>query len=295
MLDNKNTRTLLKILFICTISIFITSCGSNSDGSGDTNDWHLVWSDEFNSGATSTANWNFQQGNGYWTDDGWGNDELQYYTGFQKNLSVNQGTLKITAIKEDYKGFQYTSARINTQNKFSQTQGKFEARIKLPVGQGYWPAFWLLPQNSPYGEWPASGEIDILESKGSRPYWTSGSLHFGAENDHKYITYSTDNLSTPINEFHTYALVWEQDSMYWYVDDQLYAWETFWFSKTNDGKYQQFPAPFDNPFYIILNLAVGGTFGGNPDDTTQFPQTMEVDYVRVYEMIQTKSSGEQSN
>lgn len=281
------------MLFLCSISMFITSCGgSGSDGSEDTNDWHLVWTDEFDGSSLNSSKWSFNQGNGYWTDDGWGNGELQYYTGFQKNLSVSGGTLKITAINEDYKGFNYTSARINTQNKFAQTQGKFEARIKLPVGQGYWPAFWLLPQNSPYGEWPASGEIDILESKGSRPSWTSASLHFGSATDRRYITYSKDDLSSPISEFHTYTLVWESEAMYWYVDDQLYAWETFWFSKTNDGKYQPFPAPFDNPFYIILNLAIGGSFDGNPDATTQFPQTMEVDYVRVYEMRQTKSAGE---
>jgi beta-glucanase (GH16 family) len=283
MTCKKKLQIVTQIIILCTFSILITGCGSESDDSGDENDWTITWQDEFDGTSVNTGNWNFNQGNGYDENDGWGNGELQYYTGYQRNLRVDNGSLKITAIKESYNGFNYTSARINTQNKFSQTNGKFEARIKMPVGQGYWPAFWLLPQDSPYGEWPASGEIDILESKGSQPNWASASLHFGAQNDRKYITYSTDNLSTPISEYHVYSLVWEEDTMYWYIDDALYAWESFWFSKTNDGTYYPFPAPFDNPFYIVLNLAIGGSFDGNPDETTQFPQTMEVDYVRVYE------------
>jgi len=279
----KTLKTVIATMLLCTFPLLFTSCDSGSSGSEDENEWEITWQDEFEGNSLNSAYWNFETGNGYGENDGWGNDELQYYTGYKQNLSVSKGALSITAIKENYNGFNYTSARIQTQNKFSQTKGKFEARIKLPVGQGYWPAFWLLPQNSPYGEWPATGEIDILESKGSQPYWVAASLHFGAQNDKKYITYSKDNLSSPISEFHVYSLVWEEDAMYWYVDNELFAWETFWFSKNNDGKYYPFPAPFDNPFYIVLNLAVGGSFGGNPDDSTQFPQTMEVDYVRVYE------------
>ena len=280
----KKLKTVVITILLCAFSLLFTSCDSGSGGSSDENTWTLTGQDEFDGDSLNSAYWNFETGNGYGGENnGWGNGELQYYTGFQKNLSVSQGTLKITAIKENYNGFNYTSARIQTQNKFYQTRGKFEARVKLPVGQGYWPAFWLLPQNSPYGEWPASGEIDIFESKGSSPNWISGSLHFGSQSDKKYITYSKDDLSTPISEFHVYSLVWDEDAMYWYVDNELFAWETFWFSKNTAGTYYPFPAPFDNPFYIVLNLAIGGSFDGNPDETTQFPQTMEVDYVRVYE------------
>ncbi len=281
----KKLKIVVMTIFLCAFSLTFTSCGSESSDSPDENEWTLTGQDEFDGDSLNLDYWNFETGNGYWKDDGWGNDELQYYTGYKENLSVSDGTLKITARKEDYKGFNYTSARIHTQNKFYQTRGKFEARVKMPVGKGFWPAFWLLPQNSPYGEWPASGEIDIFESKGAYPNWISGSIHFGAQNDKKYITYSKDNLSKPISEFHVYSLVWEEDIMYWYVDNKLFAWETFWFSKNNTGKYYPFPAPFDTPFYIVLNLAVGGTFDGDPDETTQFPQTMEVDYVRVYEKI----------
>lgn len=283
MTQTKIVKTVFRIIFVCFFSLLNISCDSKSSGSEDDKDWKLIWQDEFDGVSLNPAYWNFETGNGYHSNDGWGNNELQYYTGFNKNLSVNEGFLRITAIKENYNGFNYTSARIQTQNKIYKTRGKFEARIKLPVGKGYWPAFWLLPQNSPYGEWPASGEIDIFESKGAYPNWISASLHFGAQNDKKYITYSKDNLSKPISEFHIYSLVWEEDAMYWYVDNKLFAWESFWFSKNNVGKYSPFPAPFDTPFYIVLNLAIGGTFDGNPDDTTQFPQTMEVDYVRIYE------------
>lgn len=284
----KKIANLFTYIIFITITTIVSSCDSESDGTEDTENWELVWQDEFESTFLDTSKWNYEVGNGYWSNDGWGNNELQYYTGYNKNLSVSNGVLKITAIREEYKGFGYTSARINTQNKFYQQYGKFEARIKLPSGQGYWPAFWLLPQNSPYGDWPTSGEIDILESKGSDPYWISGSLHYGSQADPRYVTYTKDNISTPVTDYHVYSIVWNEDSFYWYIDDELFAWEIFWFAKTASGTYYNFPAPFDTPFYIILNLAIGGNFDGPPDTTTLFPQTMEVDYVRVY----TKITGE---
>jgi len=243
----------------------------------------LVWSDEFDADKLDPAVWFFETGDGsqYGPDlIGWGNNELQWY--LPDNAQLSDGKLKITARRESAGGYNYTSARINTRDRFAFRYGRIEASIKLPAGQGIWPAFWLLAQDSPYGRWAASGEIDIMEAVnldgtgGNRIY---GTIHFGGEfpqNKSLGLRYSPSTDVT--EEFNTYALEWDATQLRWYVNDTLYAvQDSSWFSTA-----APFPAPFDQPFYILFNVAVGGAFPGPPSGATQLPVTMEVDWVRVY-------------
>ncbi|MDB5274426.1 MAG: Glucan endo,3-beta-D-glucosidase [Chitinophagaceae bacterium] len=237
----------------------------------------LVWSDEFNQATLNTADWNYDTGGG-----GYGNNELENYTSRSQNIGLSSGNLVITALKEDYQTEHYTSAKINTYGKQHFTYGRMEARIKLPSTQGLWPAFWMMPEDSYYGSWPQSGEIDIMEEKGSDPTTDYGTIHYGTDAGagHKYKggTYSGSvDLSL---DFHIYAVEWKPDTISWYIDDVNYYTVT----KTDLGTSNW---PFDKDFFIILNLAVGGNFGGDPNASTVFPQTMEVDYVRVYNNVNT--------
>lgn len=229
----------------------------------------LVWSDEFNGTTLDGAKWTAETGGG-----GWGNNELQYYKA--ANATVSSGTLKITAKKERVQANNYTSARIKTYLKGDWTYGRFEARIKLPKGAGLWPAFWMMPTDSYYGTWPKSGEIDISELIGSKPTNSFGTLHYGTSStDHQYKSSNFFlNSGTFADAFHTFAIEWQAGIIKWFVDDNLYQTLT-------TADISPYAWPFDKRFYIILNLAVGGTLGGTVDNTI-FPVAMEVDYVRVY-------------
>jgi beta-glucanase (GH16 family) len=248
-------------------------------------DWQLVWSDEFNGNSVNTTNWTYDLGNG---SGGWGNNELEYYTSRTQNVYVASGLLHIVAQKESYDGYNYTSAKLKTLGLFSQKYGRFEFSAKLPQGQGYWPALWLMPQDEVYGGWAASGEIDIMENMGSNPTEVLGTIHFGGMYPNQAQSYGPAfdfSGGDSVTNFHIYALEWTTNAISWYVDNQLYETQTNWWSSsnpTNTSLRNPYPAPFDQPFYIIMNLAVGGNFGGNPDSTTVFPGDMQVDYVRVY-------------
>ena len=202
---------------------------------------------------------------------GWGNNELQYY--LPDNAQLVNGVLEITARRETIEGSNYTSARLNTEDRFAFKYGRIEASIKLPEGQGIWPAFWMLSQDSPYGTWAATGEIDIMEAVnlgGTGGNDIYGTIHYGGEFPQNTFTGETYTPSVNVSEdFHTYALEWDEFEMRWYFDDQLYAMQNFWFSSA-----APYPAPFDQPFHILLNVAVGGSFPGSPDGTTPFPVTM---------------------
>jgi beta-glucanase (GH16 family) len=243
-------------------------------------DWQLVWSDEFNGTLIDQNNWTFDIGNG---SRGWGNNELEYYTSRPQNIYVTNGLLHIVAQKESYSGYNYTSARLETKGLFSRKYGRFEFYAKLPQGQGFWPAFWMMPQDSVYGGWAASGEIDVMENKGSNPTKVMGTIHFGGRHPHQAQSYGpsyTFPSGDSVTNFHLYALEWTAGSIRWYVDNRLYQTQTSWWS--SGGSY---PAPFDQPFYLIINLAVGGNFGGNPDGTTAFPGEMQIEYVRAYDFM----------
>lgn len=243
--------------------------------------YKLNWHDEFDGKSLNMNYWSYQEGDGsQYGIPGWGNGEQQYYS--QDNVSVNNGALKITARRENKGGKAYTSARIRTANKVAFTYGRIEAKIKLPPYQGLWPAFWMLPDTTTYGNWPNSGEIDIMEAKGRLPNETSAAIHFADNNNqHKYNTGACDlnqTLSSNMKDWHTYAVEWESDSLFFYVDDIC-----FFGSKRNQysGVQGNSGQPFDKNFHILLNLAVGGMFDNyiNPNDS-DLPASMEVDYVR---------------
>ncbi|MBQ6995432.1 MAG: glycoside hydrolase family 16 protein [Lachnospiraceae bacterium] len=253
--------------------------------------FELVWSDEFDGDALDTTKWDYMYGNGgEYGNSGWGNNEWQYYLSREENIRVEDGKLIIAAVKED-SAMPYTSARIRTitnrgETLFATTYGRVEARIKMPVGEGIWPAFWMLPvDDSIYGKWAASGEIDIMEAKGRLPQQFSGAAHFGGtwpNNTYETQEYVFPN-GTDITDYHLYSVEWEPGEIRWYVDNECFFTLDNWFSKDAAGTMHEAPAPFDVPFYIILNMAVGGNFDPEADvDKTEFPVEMEVDFVRVY-------------
>jgi beta-glucanase (GH16 family) len=251
---------------------------SNVPGSA----WNIVWSDEFEGASIATTNWTFETGN----NGGWGNNELEYYTSRSQNAYVANGLLHLVALRESFSGFNYTSARIKSQNHFSKQYGRLEFCAKLPFGVGFWPAIWMLGNNFPSVGWPACGEIDIVENKGSVPGQVQGTLHYSdASNNHlqstAFYNFPANNGAT---NFHTYRLDWSTNSIQWLVDGQIYENQTSWSSST--GPY---PAPYNQPYYFILNLAVGGNYLGNPTTNTinansVFPGDMQLDYIRVYDL-----------
>lgn len=241
----------------------------------------LVWSDEFAGSEVDLSKWTFQLGDG--TDvglpPGWGNNELQFY--LADNATVAGGFLTITAREESVGGSSYTSARMRSLGKGDWTFGRMEMRARMPIGQGIWPAFWMLPSDSSYGTWAASGEIDIVEYIGSQPYRIFGTIHYGGSWPGNVFS-STDYVlpsGTFHDDFHVFAVEWELGEIRWYVDDVPFATRNNWFSTGGP-----FPAPFDVDFHVLLNLAVGGNLPGPPNAATVFPQDYVIDYVRVYQV-----------
>ncbi|NLS14057.1 glycoside hydrolase family 16 protein [Vibrio sp. SM6] len=286
--------------------------------------WSLVWSDEFNGSEIDESKWSFEEN--CW---GGGNMEQQCYTARDKNAFVEGGVLYLVAHEETFTGpnnpngdytklahLPYTSARLRSTNKGDWTYGRFEIRAKMPIGQGTWPAIWMLPTDYTYGTWAASGEIDIVEAvnlkapsdspeyKGQEESRIYGTLHYGAvwpDNKHSGQAYYLPNGANPADDFHTYSLEWEKDEMRWYVDDVHYATQTSdgWYalySKDGEKTLARADAPFDQRFHLLLNLAVGGSWSGNTNnkgvDASMFPQALEVDYVRVYECSKDPVTGQ---
>jgi len=235
----------------------------------------LVWSDEFNGPNIDTSIWNWEIG-----DWGWGNNELQYYSNHSDNSYISNGDLVIVA-RKNHLGHNYTSARMTTQNKQSFMYGRLEARIKLPVGgQGIWPAFWMLGNNFNSIGWPECGELDILEVIND---FTNihGALHYGSSDPYQHDS-NTGSYNPGLDvsaDYHTYAVEWEPTEIRWYFDDVNYYTISSWWAGGSP-----YPAPFNQQFFFILNIAVGGNWPGNPDGSTPFPQMMYIDYVRVYEL-----------
>lgn len=236
----------------------------------------LLWRDEFDGPGIDTNKWEFEV-----NARGGGNKELQYY--ITNNTTVRDGCLSIEARKERYTGpegtREFTSSRLRTKNRGDWRYGRFEVHAKLPSGQGYWPAIWMLPTDNHYGGWPKSGEIDIMEIVGHKPGTLHGTLHY--EGLKGYHTFHGTNITlragTFADDFHVFGLEWRPGELRWFLDQQLYLVQTNW--PTTVGA---FPAPFDQRFHLILNVAVGGNWPGSPDEQTVFPQAMVVDYVRVY-------------
>lgn len=281
----KVTRT--KILWVTAFVVSLASCDTPEDVAGcrfpDLNAYELVWSDEFDGPEIDLDKWSFEIGDGCDHPNGlcgWGNNELQYYTDRPENAFINdQGHLVIKAIKEEpqYEGYDYTSARMLTYNKGDWKFGRMDIRARLPIGRGMWPAIWMLPSDTVYGTWPRSGEIDIMEAVGHETDKVLGTIHFGMDR-HRYNEQRLHK--TPgvfYEEFHTYTLLWNEDCILFQVDGEDLG--------VPNTRSTTLPTtwPFDQYFHMILNVAVGGNLPGNPDANTQFPQVMEVDYVRVYQ------------
>ena len=246
------------ILLACIMAISISLQAQTT--------WELIWSDEFSGNAVNTNNWSYEFGNG-----GWGNNEWQYYTNASENIEVSDGMLKITARHEGTGATEYTSARIISKGLFEFEYGKVEARMKLPLGQGLWPAFWTLGANIDEVSWPRCGEIDIMEHV-SNEYMTHGAVHW-ENNGHAY---TGNGVNTDPTQFHVYGIVWEENLIRWYLDGvQFYQFSIQASNNTDDA--------FRHPMFLLLNMAVGGNWPGYPDDTTPFPSSMLVDYVRVYQ------------
>ncbi len=267
---------LLNIILIISALGFIlslTSCNLNETQTVVTK-FNLVFEDNFDvDGAPNPQKWTFDLGAG-----GWGNNELQNYTNRPENVIVQDGNLVISARSESFGGANFTSARLKTQNIFDQKYGRFEARIKLPFGKGLWPAFWMLGSNIEEVSWPQCGEIDIMEYLGNKPTEVFGTIHgpgfAGANSIGKKYNLTADRFD---NDFHVFGVEWTENYINWYVDDVLYSQITKEDVEEKGGEWV-----FDNSFFMILNIAIGGNLPGSPNASTVFPQQMLVDYVRVY-------------
>ena len=273
MKDNR-LNSIKNTLLISLLMFTLWSC-KNDDNEIVKRNWELVWQDEFNTpGAPDAAKWTYDIGNGP-NNDGWGNAELQSYTSRAENIVIAEGKLKITAIKN---GNAFTSARIKTQGLFEQGYGRIEASIKLPYGPGIWPAFWMIGNDVNTKGWPQCGEIDIMEGRGQEPNIIHGTVHGPGYSAGAAITASYGLQNARFDtDYHLFAVEWTENCIDFYVDDVLYSRIT---PEKVTGNWV-----YDHPFFIILNVAVGGNYVGWPTTSTPFPQTMYVDYVKVYKEV----------
>ncbi len=268
--------------------------------------WKLVWADEFDGTEVDRTKWDFDIGNGFYDYQrhawvpGWGNEELQYYTHEPENVVLRDSCIVIRAVKAPLHGCGYTSARLKTKKRdgtvlFATTYGRIEFRARVPWGKGLWPALWMLPVDDAYGGWAASGEIDLMEIVGEKPHEVLNSIHFGSTFPGRELITTVHALPevSLVSDWHTYAVEWEPGEIRFFVDEvQTCRYDHWWScSKTKDGagvapkkeaELNPWPAPFDRPFYLLMNVAVGGNFPGAPNPQTKFPAELVVDYVRVY-------------
>jgi beta-glucanase (GH16 family) len=271
--------------------------------------WKLVWSDEFEGREVDRGKWDFDIGNGFYDYKnhtwipGWGNEELQYYTSEPENVTVANGHLTIRAVKAPLHGCGYTSARLKTKARdgrllFAKTYGRIEFRARVPWGKGLWPALWMLPADDAYGGWAASGEIDLMEIVGEKPHEVLNSIHFGSTYPKRTLITTVHPLpgGSTVSDWHTYAVEWEPGEIRFFVDDVQTCTHDHWWSCSKlkhgagvearrEADLNPWPAPFDQPFYLVMNVAVGGNFPGAPNEQTRFPAELVVDYVRVYERV----------
>ncbi|MBO4856413.1 MAG: family 16 glycosylhydrolase [Bacilli bacterium] len=268
-----------RIIVLAFVTALLTGCTGNRNKIPD--GYELFFEDEFE-GDKLSNNWSYEIGNG---NNGWGNGEVEYYK--EENAVVKDGALHIVAKREQVGDYQFTSARIKTANRVKFTYGIVEAKISLPAKRAMWPAFWMMPNDSVYGGWPHSGEIDIMEANGRSEYGTSCALHYSMSG-HTYVTgynnMNTREYRSSISEFHVYKCDWQEESISFYVDDRLIqefprrVWSTDSVNKDTNPN-----APFDQDFYLLLNLAISGNYvNGDMPEADFTSAEMVVDYVRVY-------------
>ncbi len=263
----KRKKQLIMSLVISSlmVSSFIPTVTAKADTG-----WNLAWSDEFNGTSINTSNWKYETGG-----DGWGNNELEYYTNRSENARIENGNLVVEARKENYNGMNYTSARLKSQGLKNWTYGKVEARMKLPSGQGVWPAFWMLGENISQVSWPKCGEIDIMEHINNESA-IHGTIHWDSTGNNTHAQYGAASPNIDVTQYHVYSIEWDASSIKWFVDGTQYL-------EANIANNINGTDEFHKPFFILFNLAVGGNWPGNPDGSTPFPAKMYVDYVRVYQ------------
>ncbi|HTB82905.1 MAG TPA: glycoside hydrolase family 16 protein [Candidatus Sulfotelmatobacter sp.] len=262
-------------------SVYFDDLNLVSTGGSPYGNYNITWSDEFNGTNINTNTWTFESGNGCPGNCGWGNNELEYYTARTNNAYVSGGLLHIVAQRESTNGFNYTSARMKSEGLFSCQYGRIEWRAQLPAGVGTWPALWVMGTNIANLGWPGCGEIDVMESDSTNTAMAQSSIHSGS--DATAIYNFTDGNST--TNFHNYTLDWTTNAMLFYVDGHLFETQTSWGSSTTNT----YPFPFNQPFFLLMNLAIGGNYVGNPttgaiNSGTVFPAQVLVDYVRVYNL-----------
>tara|TARA_Y100001972_G_scaffold115656_1_gene152629 strand:- start:1781 stop:2599 length:819 start_codon:yes stop_codon:yes gene_type:complete len=272
----------MRILFLIYIGVWTTSCGTNGPvkeySETDATFNQLVWYDEFDQETLDTTKWSAVIGDGCPELCGFGNNELQYYTDAPENVKISDGNLVIQAKRDTLGSASYTSAKLISRGKGDWKYGRFEFRARIPNGKGTWPALWMMPSMERNIKWPDDGEIDIMEHVGYDPGVVHGAIHTKSYNG-MLGTQKVDSLrvETASDEFHVYALEWESDRLVWYID------ETRFFELRKEVLNEE-DWVFDKPFHLIMNLAVGGNWGGRYGvDASAFPQTLEVDYVRVYQ------------
>ena len=261
-------------------SVTDSTTDSSTDEIPQLDGYDLLWNDEFNGNALDETIWNYEP-----HEPGWTNEELQEYTTSTDNVFVRDGSLIIKAIKTEKDGSDYyTSGKVTSQNKKDFTYGKVVARAKVPEGQGLWPAIWMMPKDeSFYGQWPKCGEIDIMEVLCSNTKTAYGTIHYGEPHAEQQGIYNLESGSFS-EDFHEFSVEWEPGEMRFYIDGNLYHTVNDWFTAVKDEEEKPYPAPFNQPFFVQMNLAVGGTWPGNPDETTDFDKAeFEIDYVRVYQ------------
>lgn len=261
-------------------SVTDSTTDSSTDEIPQLDGYDLLWNDEFNGNALDETIWNYEP-----HEPGWTNEELQEYTTSTDNVFVRDGSLIIKAIKTEKDGSDYyTSGKVTSQNKKDFTYGKVVARAKVPEGQGLWPAIWMMPKDEGfYGQWPKCGEIDIMEVLCSNTKTAYGTIHYGEPHAEQQGIYNLESGSFS-EDFHEFSVEWEPGEMRFYIDGNLYHTVNDWFTAVKDEEEKAYPAPFNQPFFVQMNLAVGGTWPGNPDETTDFDKAeFEIDYVRVYQ------------
>ena len=295
--NDMKSRKLISLLAACAMIASMAGCGDSSSKSDTSSSskaesssadettpeldgYNLLWSDEFNAAKLDEDIWSYDP-----HEPGWTNNELQEYTTSTDNVFIRDGKLVLKGIKTDKNGSDYyTSGKIKSQNKKDFTYGKVSVSAKVPQGQGLWPAIWMMPTDeSKYGQWPKCGEIDIMEVLGNDVSTAYGTVHYGEPHGEKQGTVKLESGSYA-DSFHEYSVEWEPGEMRWYIDGKEYLKVNDWFTAEQGQDEKPYPAPFDQSFFVQLNLAIGGNWPGNPDSTTDFSKAeLEVDYVRVYQ------------
>jgi len=293
-----NMKKILSVVLVSAMSAsLLTACGAAETAQTNTANaavektetpalegYNLLWSDEFDGDVLDETIWNYEP-----HEPGWTNNELQEYTTSTDNVFVRDGKVVLKAIKTEKDGSDYyTSGKITSQNKKDFTYGKVVVSAKVPEGQGLWPAIWMMPQDeSYYGQWPKCGEIDIMEVLGNDTKTSYSTIHYGEPHAEQQGIYKIDNIlesGTFSSDFHEYSVEWEPGEMRFYTDNRLVLTVNDWFTAVDGEDEKPYPAPFNQPFFVQMNLAVGGNWPGNPDETTDFDNAeFEIDYVRVYQ------------